>query len=67
MAAEVALHSVVVADSPTEAAVRAAAAKVGGLIGDLAVIQATELAKIHSLFTAEQWAALRLTRLAHLD
>ena len=67
LAAEKALHAAVVADSPVEATLRAAAATVGGLLGDLAVIQAAELAKIHPLFTADQWAKLRLTHLVDLD
>jgi Spy/CpxP family protein refolding chaperone len=65
--AETALQNAVLADSPTEDAIRAAAKVVGDINGSLAVIRAKELAKIRTLFTADQWTQLKTSGLFHRD
>jgi Spy/CpxP family protein refolding chaperone len=57
--ARTALQDAVLANSPKEDSIRAAAKAIGDIEGSLAVIRATELAKIHSLFTADQWTQLK--------
>ena len=54
-----ALQDAVLADIPSEDAIRAAAKTIGDIEGSLAVIRSKELAKIRPLFTADQWAQLR--------
>ncbi len=53
------LDDAVTADAPSEDAIRAAAKAIGDIEGGLAVIRATELAKIRSLFSVDEWAKLK--------
>ena len=66
-AAHTALHDAVIADTPKPADILAVAKTIGDLEGSLAVIRATELAKIHPLFTADQWTQLNAHGLFHRD
>ena len=62
-AARKALQDAVLADNPSEDAIRAAAKTIGDIEGSLAIIRAKELAKVRPLFTVDQWTQLKATGL----